>query len=814
MITRILCRFGFLLFLGVSALLSANSEDWPGFRGPNYDGSALLQPKIAFDQGGTLAVKWRSRLGPGYSGVSVVAGKAVTMFSNGVNDFAVAFDATKGTELWRSSIGSTYRGHDGSHDGPIATPRIADGRVFCLNASGKLFALDFKSGKELWTFNLAEQVGDRNPFYGFATSPLVAGGILIVQVGADSNRAIAGLDPATGKIKWTLGDDKVSYQSPILMRWKDSYQVVATGDKKLFGIDPVQGKILWEYVYEGDDRAMANQTLVPLPAGEGLLFLKNKIDKTSMVRLKESTEGTFQVETVWTSGVLKGTYSMSVYHNGYLYGYNGQSILMCVDAKTGEMKWRSREPGDGFLLLVNGNLVVQTKAGSLHVGPATPDGWKETAKLDLFDKVAWTNPTFADGAIFSRGQGEIARIEWTSGSAAPIATAELGAAPPGSRFAKSLETIAAATDKKAATDKFVSSISSFPLIEWPDLVHFIYRGEAKDMGIAGDMIGDRREDPMHHVEGTDLYYYSIRLEPDAMINYWFIKNYDQQFSDPRHDRKIKDQYGEYSWMAMPGWKKPEHLKKAPEMRRGRMESRDLKPKAWEGSTIKYDVYLPAGYGRSTTRYPTVYIFGGADAQQSGFIKNSLDNVIGSSVQPVIAVFLSAVDFGTKKPEDYWKELEVSAEIVTNEIVPLMDTGYRTIADSSARASMGAGFDATSAVYVAFKYPGIFGNVAAQSIYMLDEDEAKIRKLIRTYSEQPLRMYLDWGLYDLHATREGWDTRKSIRNFNAFLLERGYKPAGGEVHDSSGWTSWRNRTDRWLMALFPAKTEIYATGRPN
>lgn len=802
MTARRLNLFSAILLLSLCALLYADSLEWPGFRGPNYDGSASSGTKITFESGGSLSVKWRSRLGPGYSAVSVVEGRAVTMFSDGVNDIAVAFEASNGKELWRYPIGPTYRGHDGSHDGPIATPLIADGRVFCFNAWGKLFALDFKAGKEVWTLNLAEQVGDRKPFYGFGTSPLVAGGILIMQVGADSNRAIAGIDPATGKIKWTVGDDKINYQSPILIRWKDSYQVVATGDKKLFGIDPANGKILWEYDYQGEDRAMANASLVPVPAGEGLLFLKNKQDKSSMIRLNESADGTIKGEPVWTAGVLKGTYSLPVYHNGYLYGYNGRTVLMCVDAKTGEMKWRSREPGDGFLLLVNGNLIVQTKEGSLHVGPATPEGWQETAKIDLFDKVAWTNPSFAEGAIFSRGHAEIARIEWTSGHVITTVASELGAAPARSRFAKSLETIAAATDKKSAVDQFLSSISSFPLVEWPDYVHFIYRGEAQDMGIAGDMIGDRREDPMHHVEGTDLYYYSIRLEPDAKINYWFIRNYDEPLSDPRHDRKLKDQLGEYSWVAMPGWQEPDHLKKAPEERRGRIESRDLKPKAWEGSSVKYDVYLPAGYRQSNNRYPTVYIFGGADAQQQGLVQNTLDNVIGNSVQPVIAVFVSAVDFGSKKPEDFWKEFELSVAIVANEIVPLIDGNYRTIPEISARAAMGAGFDGAAAFYATFKYPEIFGNVAGQSIYMLDEDEVIIKKVIRTYSEQPLRMYLDWGLYDLHATREGWDTRKTIRNFNAFLLERGYKPAGGEVHDSSAWSSWRNRTDRWLRALFP------------
>ena len=66
-------------------------------------------------------VAWKTAIGPGYSGVTIVNGKAITMFSDGSHDFAAAFDATSGKEIWRYKIAETYKGHDGSHDGPIAT---------------------------------------------------------------------------------------------------------------------------------------------------------------------------------------------------------------------------------------------------------------------------------------------------------------------------------------------------------------------------------------------------------------------------------------------------------------------------------------------------------------------------------------------------------------------------------------------------------------------------------------------------------------------------------------------------------------------
>ena len=74
-----------------------------------------------------------------------------------------------------------------------------------------------------------------------------------------------------------------------------------------------------------------------------------------------------------------------------------------------------------------------------------------------------------------------------------------------------------------------------------DLVdRWVTRGEADDVGIVGDMIGFRREDPMTRLDGTDVFYYSTRLEPDAAVTYGFIPDYGEPVPDPipEDQRKI------------------------------------------------------------------------------------------------------------------------------------------------------------------------------------------------------------------------------------------------------------------------------------
>ena len=63
-------------------------------------------------------------------------------------------------------------------------PLIAGGNVYGLGARGDLFAVDFKTGKEIWKTHLVEDHDAKKPHYGFATSPVMVDGVLIVEISA------------------------------------------------------------------------------------------------------------------------------------------------------------------------------------------------------------------------------------------------------------------------------------------------------------------------------------------------------------------------------------------------------------------------------------------------------------------------------------------------------------------------------------------------------------------------------------------------------------------------------------------------------
>jgi enterochelin esterase family protein len=531
---------------------------------------------------------------------------------------------------------------------------------------------------------------------------------------------------------------------------------------------------------------------------EDRVLLRLKEDASEVVRFTSGADGAINLEKVWSAGVFKNSYDPPVYHNGHLYGYNGR-ILTCVDASSGETKWRTRAVPDGFTLLVNGYLIVQTKTGSLHVGPASPDGWKETKQVELFKSISWTPPSYADNAIFSRSHAEVARIDLSSKSMA-VADENMMPELSGS-FAAFVKDLESSSDKKQKVDAFFAAQKQMPLIEQQRRVTFLFRGEADDVAITGDMIGMQQEEPMKRLPGTDVYYFTSELEPDARINYRFIKNFEENIADPLNPKTTPDRRGNpISWLAMPQWKEPAHLKEAPAEKRGKIESHELTGTKFEGASLKMDVYLPAGYESSKESYPVLYLLDGSHAVSQGLLNNTLDNTIGSSVRPVIVVMLKEVKMPEGPRISIVQETARRAKFYTEDLIPFVDSKYRTLRDSKNRAIAGTLGTGGDALHMAVHHPQIFGAVAAQSMWVMDVEEEVKQQLTKTKPD--LRIYMDWGKYDAHSTSGGWDLRKSNREFNSYLKERGYSPAGGETHEGYGWSSWRNYTDRMLQHLFP------------
>lgn len=786
---RSLAWLGWVVCLAALAAPLLASTQWPGFRGPSHDG-AVHDVRLFDDGTPALEVAWKQPLGSGYSSVVVADGRVITMLAAGEVDVMAAFDTATGNELWRYIIGDTYAGHDGSHDGPISTPLVEGSTVYGLGAWGHLFALDATTGEARWTKHLVDDFSATKPHYGFTTSPVMVDGTLVVMIGAGEGKAIAGFDPANGELRWSLGDEAVEYHSPAVATLGGRQQLVASTITQIFGIDAKTGDTLWSYDHGGDERAMGGATIVPVAAGEGRLFLLNKIDSSAMLQVSHA-KGEWTIEELWSNNVIARSYVIPVYHDGHLYGMNNR-VFTCLDAATGERKWRSREPGDGFPTLVGDHLVVNTKPGGLYVVEATPEAYREVASLELFEEHSWSSVAYADGAIFARSMATLARIdpviegaEESTGGSWLMAT----------RFGEFLQGLESAADKNAMIESWMAEQGSFPVVEGPGIAHFVFRGEAEDIGIVGDMIGFRREDPMTRVAGTDFFHYSTRLEPDAAVSYGFIVDFAEPAADTLNPHKASGLFGDVSWFSMPAYRAPDYLGEAKAT--GRLVDFEWESKALEGKSRGAQIYLPAGYDAdSERRYQVAYINGGKDMLENGQGKNALDNLLGTSVEPLIVVFILP---DAENPRQDQRQADAYMQMVVEELVPHVDGTYRTQAHRLGRALVGAADGGNMALTGAFKHSDTFAKVAAQSA-MLGATE--MQEMVGTAEDQTMVVYLEWGTYHLRSPHEAWDMADNNRELWSLLRERGYRPTGGEVPEGFTWACWKGRTADWLQALFP------------
>jgi outer membrane protein assembly factor BamB/enterochelin esterase-like enzyme len=775
--------------------LSEAPSDWPRWRGADFDGTSR-EEGVFPREGFQLQVRWRRKLGSGYSGIAVSGGRAVTLFSDGERDFAVALDADSGEELWRAPLAPTYPGREGSNDGPVSTPAIAGGLVYALGPRGDLVALLLDSGAQVFRVHLVEELGASLPHWGFGTSPLVFGDSVIVETGG-AEASVTALDRRTGKVLWRAGEGATDYQSPILWTLGGEEQLVAAAAGLLYGLDPRTGRELWRHAHGAS--GFYEKILNPVAVGPRALLLTHEPMKAQLLSL-EKKDGEVAVTQQWVTPHLKLNYATPIHDRGHIYGFSG-GFLTSVDATTGALNWKSRPPGNGFPILVDSHLVVLTKQGTLHVIEATPEAYREVASLEVLPHIAWTPPSFASGRIYVRDSfTDVAAVDIVPGRRTTPIGLNAGDLPsglvPGTEFSEWLGALEDAADKDEEIRRFLSRESGFPLVEEDRVAHFVYYGEAKDVAVRGGMLGAKRELAMHRVPDTNLFHASFELPADARLQYQFVRDLDEPLADPRNPPASESlvYLGEISTLSMPLSEKVEAM---PE-KAGRLESLPFETPEVLVGALKWggkrtvEVYLPPGYdGSENRRYPSIYFLYGEEMLRLGL--PSLVDRVG----PVIAVFVAS----TSGYEYARSQRDEHARMLVERLVPLVDSKYRTLAGEANRGIYGVDEGGFAALDIAFRRPGTFGNVAAHSVLPIGQGGDELLRAISDSRRLPLSIYLDWGRFDHSNDATETDIPGYGRKLRETLVSKGYEVEGREWNDSSDLPIWKMRAGHALRSIY-------------
>jgi outer membrane protein assembly factor BamB len=391
---------GYVLILANAAM----ADDWPQWRGPNRDG--VSQEKGLLKQwpadGPKLA--WQvNNVGGGFSTPAVVGDRIFLLGNDGLSDESVhALKLSDGAMAWSTRLGKVGEpNQQPSYPGCRSTPTVDGDLLYALGSDGDLACLESATGKVRWKKSLRTDFGGKPGKWAYAESPLVDGDALVCTPGGTS-AAIVSLNKKTGEVIWKspIGDD-AAYASITITESGGVKQYVQFMANALVGVDAKTGKLLWRS--ETTAKTPAN---IPTPIShDNYVYSAASMSGAGLVKLNDN-QGKFTAEEIYFDNKLPTAIGGAVLLGDYLYGTG--TLLMCVDFKTGKIKWKNRSVAPASVQYADGNLYLHGENGDVALVEASSDGYHEKGHFtppgmpEHGTAKAWAYPVVANGKLFIR----------------------------------------------------------------------------------------------------------------------------------------------------------------------------------------------------------------------------------------------------------------------------------------------------------------------------------------------------------------------------------------------------------------------------
>jgi len=351
------------LSLALLIAFSSQAENWPHWRGPNFNGSTT-EKSLPATFSKTEHVKWTADL-PGPSAATPVVWDTHVFVSSGEEAtkslHALGLDRKTGKVLWNHEVGSGYNFDNRSN---FASPSpVTDGKVVIfLYGNGELAAFDF-AGKTIWSHNLQKDYGQFAYQWTYGASPTIYDGKLFVQV-LHRNEPVHGrgrtdgpidsyllaLEPQTGKNIWKQArpsdahmESHEAYSTPIPFVHDGRGELLVVGGDCITGHSLKDGSELWRWGTWNPTR-ITHWRLVPSAVAGNGVVLACAPKGSPVYAFKAGAKGGTQTDSVlaWKSQdrEVSSDVSTPLFYKGRFYVLNGErKTIARVEPVTGKADW-------------------------------------------------------------------------------------------------------------------------------------------------------------------------------------------------------------------------------------------------------------------------------------------------------------------------------------------------------------------------------------------------------------------------------------------------------------------------------------------
>ena len=169
----------------------AVTHDWKAFLGPTHNAVSTETKLLKSWSASGPTLLWEMRKGTGYSSPAVAGERLVYLHRVGNEEIVECLHPETGARYWKVSYPTQFADRYGYNNGPRASPVIDGDRVYTIGAEGKLHCLKLETGQRYWKRDIAAEFKVPQDFFGVASTPLIEGDALIVNVGC-TRRALRG----------------------------------------------------------------------------------------------------------------------------------------------------------------------------------------------------------------------------------------------------------------------------------------------------------------------------------------------------------------------------------------------------------------------------------------------------------------------------------------------------------------------------------------------------------------------------------------------------------------------------------------------